>query len=175
MVRIIAGKHKSRRLNTPNTKSIRPTKDRVKESIFSKLFDLSGLRIIDLFAGTGNLGLEALSRGANHCVFVEKQANHINIIKENIESLDVFDKTTLICRDVIQFLKNSPIDADLIFADPPYKYDKTLQLFQEFEKLQPGIKIVFESDKNFVIPEKFVEKCKDEKNFGETKITFYEM
>lgn len=126
-MRIIGGEHKRKTLRGPGPKdmTIRPTYDRVKESIFNLLGPLDGLEIIDLFAGTGSVGIEAISRGAKKAVFVDSSKVSIEIIKENIEKIDIADRAEVIRSDVLDFLKRarSPITADVIFIDPPYKSD----------------------------------------------------
>ncbi len=122
-MRIIAGKYKGHQLVAFKADHIRPTTDRVKETLFNKLqFDIEGSRVLDLFCGTGNLGLEAISRGAIFCQFVEKNPRSIAIARQNIEKLKV-DKTLfrITTMDVLAFLKSySEEPVDIIFADPPF-------------------------------------------------------
>ena len=106
MVRIIAGSLKGRLIKSGKNPSIRPTKDRVKETLFAKLGNIENKRVIDIFAGTGNLGFEALSRGAEHCIFVDDSKINTEIIKSNALSLKVFDKVDIRRGDAIRFFKN---------------------------------------------------------------------
>lgn len=122
-MRIISGKYKGHPLVAFKADHIRPTTDRVKETLFNKLmFDIEGTRVVDLFSGTGNLGLEALSRGAREVTFVEKSPKSIQILRQNLEKLKVpANEYRIINRDVLDYLKNYKGDAfDIIFADPPF-------------------------------------------------------
>lgn len=122
-MRIIAGKYKGHQLVAFKADHIRPTTDRVKETLFNKLqFDIEGSRVLDLFCGTGNLGLEAISRGAVYCQFVEKNPRSIAIARQNIEKLKV-DKAVyrITTMDVLSYLKSyNEEPVDIIFADPPF-------------------------------------------------------
>lgn len=122
-MRIISGRFKGHQLVAFKADHIRPTTDRVKETMFNKLmFDLEGARVLDLFCGTGNLGLEALSRGARECIFVEKNPKSIEIARKNIEKLKVASSEyKIINMDVLTYLRayqGEPFD--IIFADPPF-------------------------------------------------------
>lgn len=122
-MRIISGKYKGHQLVAFKADHIRPTTDRVKETLFNKLmFDLDGARVLDLFCGTGNLGLESLSRGARECVFVEKNPKSIQIARQNIEKLKVpASDYKIINMDVLAYLKSYQGEPfDIIFADPPF-------------------------------------------------------
>jgi 16S rRNA (guanine966-N2)-methyltransferase len=125
MTRIIAGSHGGRRLSAPAGAATRPTSDRVREAIFSALSsmtDLSGARFADLFAGSGAVGLEALSRGADHALLVESDARAARTIRDNIVALRVGSTARLITGKVSQVLAGPPEGGpyDVIFADPPY-------------------------------------------------------
>jgi 16S rRNA (guanine966-N2)-methyltransferase len=123
-MRIIAGEWRGRKLSAPDTAAIRPTSDRIKESLFSILNsrfegDWHGRHVADFCAGTGALGLEALSRGAATCVFVEKDAAAARLIEQNIAALGAIKRGTLLRADVLRLPRaNMPID--LILFDPPY-------------------------------------------------------
>lgn len=121
-MRIISGKYKGHQLVDFNADHIRPTTDRVKESMFNILMgNIEGARILDLFSGTGNLGLEALSRGAAEVVFVELNKRSIDILKKNIAKLKISETHQIINKDVLAFLKSYTGPAfDVIFADPPF-------------------------------------------------------
>jgi 16S rRNA (guanine966-N2)-methyltransferase len=122
-MRIISGKYGGRKLTSFKADHIRPTTDRVKEVIFNKLQgDIEGARVLDLFSGTGNLALEALSRGAAQVTAVEKNQKSIEIIKKNCELLKIpKNEISLIKKDVIVFLKGSfPQAFDIILIDPPF-------------------------------------------------------
>lgn len=122
-MRIISGKFKGQQLVAFQADHIRPTTDRVKETIFNKIqFEIAGSRILDLFCGTGNLGLEALSRDAVHCTFVESHAKSLQITRSNIQKLKIEDSDyRIINQDVLRFLKTYQGEPfDIIFADPPF-------------------------------------------------------
>ena len=124
-MRIISGTSKGRKLVTPKRFSIRPTSDRVKESLFNILGDeIEGKIVLDLFAGTGNLGIEALSRGAKRVVFVEKGRQALRLIQTNLHQFGWVDHSEIIPKDVnraIGILKEREEFFDLILMDPPYE------------------------------------------------------
>jgi 16S rRNA (guanine966-N2)-methyltransferase len=128
MTRIIAGTHGGRRLTAPAGSQTRPTSDRVREAIFSALgamTDLSGARFADLYAGSGAVGLEALSRGASHALLVEADGRAARTIRDNIVALRVGAAARLITGKVAQVLAGPPEGGpyDVVFADPPYSVD----------------------------------------------------
>ncbi|MEN0058087.1 MAG: 16S rRNA (guanine(966)-N(2))-methyltransferase RsmD [Bdellovibrio sp.] len=122
-MRIIAGKYKGHQLVAFKADHIRPTTDRVKETLFNKLqFQLEGAQVADLFCGTGNLGIEALSREAQFCTFVEKNPRSLTITRQNLEKLRVPSSSyKIVNMDVLGFLKGYKGEPfDIIFADPPF-------------------------------------------------------
>lgn len=122
-MRIIAGKYRGHQLVSFQADHIRPTTDRVKETLFNKLqFEIEGARVADLFCGTGNLGIEALSRGAQFCTFVEKNPKSLAITRQNFEKLRVpASDYKIVNMDVLGYLKSYSGEAfDIIFADPPF-------------------------------------------------------
>jgi 16S rRNA (guanine(966)-N(2))-methyltransferase RsmD len=122
-MRIIAGTAKGRRLKCPKGRRTRPTPDRVRESIFSIVGDkVHGARILDLFAGTGAMGLEALSRGASEAVFVERDPSVIGYLRENARLCGFEKESAILNSPVLPFLKNGDLGDgfDVVFADPPY-------------------------------------------------------
>ncbi|MBI5464619.1 MAG: 16S rRNA (guanine(966)-N(2))-methyltransferase RsmD [Ignavibacteriales bacterium] len=125
-MRIIAGTMRGRQLVSVRNLSIRPTTDRAKQTIFDILtnrIDFRGIRVLDLFAGSGSLGLEAISRGAKNATFVENSRNSIEVLKKNIRSLTCEDRCEVAQADVFWYLKHTTRRFDLVFADPPYKLD----------------------------------------------------
>ena len=129
MTRIIAGAHGGRRLSAPAGALTRPTSDRVREAFFSALdsmTDLSGARFADLYAGSGAIGLEALSRGASHALLVEADGRAARTIRDNIVALRVGDAARLITGKVSQVLAAPPDGGpyDVVFADPPYAVEE---------------------------------------------------
>jgi len=124
-LRIIGGTAKGRSILAPKGITTRPTGDRVKESMFNIIQGyVRDSKVLDLFAGSGNLGLEALSRGAKHAVFVDKDRTSIQVIKKNIDTLGFASRSTAICADYKKALGHLKINNetfDLVFLDPPYK------------------------------------------------------
>jgi 16S rRNA (guanine966-N2)-methyltransferase len=122
-VRIIAGHYRGTRLHTPSGVAIRPTSDRLRESIFNIIGPrIRGKRILDLFAGTGAMGIEALSRGATHAIFIDNNAQSLDLIHRNIEKVSAHDRTTVIAWDAAYELAclQDHAASDIIFMDPPY-------------------------------------------------------
>lgn len=123
-MRIIAGKFKGRTIKFPNSKLVRPTTDKTKESIFNYLvhsIDFDGIKVCDIYAGSGSLGLEALSRGADVVHFVEKDFRVSKMLNENIDSLDARDSCKIFRMDAVRFSKITDHEKyDLIIADPPF-------------------------------------------------------
>ena len=128
-MRVIAGKYKGRKLNSPDDYSVRPTTDKVKEAMFSILTnELYGARVLDLFAGTGGLGIEALSRGAEYCLFADSSRRSLEILRSNLEHCKVAEEIRIKAGDYRKVLKNltgriedgleEPFD--IILLDPPY-------------------------------------------------------
>ena len=120
-MRIITGTARGRKLVAPEGRDVRPTPERVKEGIFSALqFDIEGRRVLDLFAGSGQLGLEALSRGAEGCTFVDASEESLNLVRKNIESTDLSEKAKVVRSDYAAFAAASRDTFDIVFLDPPY-------------------------------------------------------
>ena len=122
-MRVVAGEFRGRRLTAPESSSTRPTTDRVREAIFNALTSLGvidGALVADLYAGSGALGIEALSRGAEHCTFVESDRHALSAIHDNIATLGLTGRTRVMSGDVLAMIPR--IDCDLAFADPPYQF-----------------------------------------------------
>jgi 16S rRNA (guanine(966)-N(2))-methyltransferase RsmD len=120
-MRVITGTKRGRRLKTPEGLDVRPTTDKVKESVFSIVqFAVPGAIVLDLFAGTGQLGIEALSRGASKCLFIEKAQKTALLTEENVNLCGFGDKSAIKRTDAVTFLKNCPYWFDVAFLDPPY-------------------------------------------------------
>jgi len=177
-LRIIAGKFKGRKLKSYQTEKVRPTKDMVKEAVFNILLDFpQGKDCLDLFAGFGNLGLEAASRGAASIDFVEIASKNCKIIGDNIELLGIENKTELFCQDVKSFIKNTNNKYDLVFIDPPYDegyYKETLISLLEYHLLKNPAILIIEFRENYrpEIPEELV--IIKEKDYGSTGIIIAE-
>lgn len=147
-MRVIAGKAKGTILKTPDGMATRPTTDRVKEAMFSIIqFDLPGAKVLDLFGGTGQLGIEALSRGAKAAVFVDAAESACKIIKENLKRTKMEDQGRVVRSDYLLFLKNCKEKFDIILLDPPYSeifLENSLNLISEIDILQTNGIIVAE-------------------------------
>lgn len=153
-MRVISGKYKGQKLYTA-TGHIRPTMDRIKEHIFSVLQDhLEGTLVIDLFAGSGSLGIEALSRGAREVIFVEKSFHSIQVLKKNLQRLQINENYQIIQSDVLSFLKKNHQAADFIFADPPFRWNKLnllVELVFQKHNLDPHGIFILEQEKSHKI------------------------
>lgn len=120
-MRVITGKARGRKLETLSGDDVRPTTEKVKESVFNIIqFDIEGRRFLDLFAGSGQMGIEALSRGAKTAVFVDASKNSMNVIKKNLMSTGLVGAKTVMS-DSISYIKNCDEMFDIAFLDPPYK------------------------------------------------------
>ena len=173
-MRIIGGYARGIRLSDPDGWSLRPTEDRVKETVFSMLGDISGMTVADLFSGTGAMGLEALSRGAASLTFVDESREAINLVRENLKTVGFQAKT--VQSNALDYLSRKE-KFDLIFLDPPYDstlLEKSLEKIAAFDKLNEGGIIICESSANKVLPE-LPEPYSLVKSYryGKTKITLY--
>lgn len=123
-MRVVAGDLRGRRIESPSGDATRPTTDKVREAVFNALGSLDvvdGARVVDAFAGTGAMGIEALSRGAAHCTFIEKDRAALQVLKRNIETLGLSQHSTVISVDVVTALSQHG-ECDLFIADPPYGF-----------------------------------------------------
>ena len=177
-MRIIAGTARGRRLKSPTSNSIRPTGDRVRESLFSMLGDLKGAVVVDAFAGTGALGLEALSRGAEKAYFFDVSKEAIETIEENVRRVDVEQRATVKRSDFIEGLVTTVTGTpDLFFFDPPYGSDRAARgleaMIGQTETVTPGALVVWESgvDEEIPIVEGF--EVVDEREYGTTRLVFF--
>ena len=174
-MRVITGTARGRKLKTPENYDIRPTTDNVKESIFNIIqFDIEGRKVLDLFAGTGQLGIECLSRGAESAVFVDQSREAVKIVKDNLKSCGF--SASVIQSDAETFLRGCG-KFDLIFIDPPYDsdiYDSVLKIINLVDILSDGGIIVCEARKEKKLPEMTIPYAKrKEYNYGKVKICIY--
>lgn len=174
-MRVISGLMRGKRLKEPANYDIRPTTDKVKESIFNIIqFDIEGRRVLDFFAGTGQLGIECLSRGAAEVTFVDQSREAIAIVKENINSCGF--KARVVQDDSISFL-NRGGKYDIILLDPPYAtnlLDKALQIINSVDILTEGGIIMCESAREKSMPDMNTPYFKrKEYNYGKVKLTTY--
>jgi 16S rRNA (guanine966-N2)-methyltransferase len=181
-MRIVAGKFRGRALATPAHEGLRPTSDRVRESVFNILqhgiedFSFQGARVIDLFAGTGALGIEAMSRGASYCLFVEETVEARALIRRNIEAFALTGETRIFRRDACDLGPAGRADRyALAFLDPPYDKglgEKALQSLTQGGWLIPGAVAVLEEKAGaaLTIPANFAPL--DVRRWGDTEVHF---
>jgi len=171
-MRVVAGAFKGRRLQAPRGTRTRPTADKVREALFSILGDVTGLRVLDLYAGSGALGIEALSRGASHATFVERDPRAIAALRRNLESVGA--EAEVRRQDVLRFLASADPGFDLVLLDPPY--DSAVRLGEPLSERLPavltqGARIVTESDKR--APLRLSLPLDTERVYGDTRIAIH--
>ena len=171
-VRVVAGEFKGRRLHAPRGPRTRPTADRVREALFSMLGDVSGARVLDLYAGSGALGIEALSRGAGSALFVERDRQALTALRRNLEAVGA--DADVRSQDVQGFLARPEGTFDLVFCDPPY--DEASRVAAALSEALPAMlgedaRIVTESDKRnpLLLPLPLVV----ERAYGDTRIAIH--
>ena len=174
-MRVITGTARGRRLLEPEGMAIRPTTDMVKEALFNIIqFDIEGRRVLDLFAGTGQLGIEALSRGAAEAVFCDESRSAVKLVLANLERCGLKGRVEL-C-DSLGYLKGAG-KFDLVFLDPPYDtnlLEKALELIQNVDILNDGGIIVCESRREKALPEAVAPYRKDlSRRYGKVCLTVY--
>jgi 16S rRNA (guanine966-N2)-methyltransferase len=171
-VRVVAGEFRGRRLAAPRGARTRPTADKVREALFSMLGDVSGARVLDLYAGSGALGIEALSRGAESAVFVERDARVAGVIERNLATLGLDQR--VVRQDAMRFLARAQGTFDLVFCDPPY--DSAPGLAGPLAEHLPAltaedVRIVTESDKRKPLELPF--PLLTERTYGDTRIAIH--
>ena len=174
-MRVITGTARGRRLRTPENYDIRPTTDNVKESVFNIIqFDIEGRRVLDLFAGTGQLGIECLSRGAAEAVFIDENTAAVKIVKENLKTCGF--TAAVLQQDALSYLRHCG-KFDLIFVDPPYDsrlYESVLETINSVDILSDGGIILCESRREKTLPDmRAPYRKKKEYNYGRVKLTVY--
>ena len=177
-MRVITGKARGVQLKTPDGQLTRPTADRVKEALFSIInFDIPGANVLDLFAGTGQLGIEALSRGAKSAVFVDMREDSCKIIRENLRRTKMENEARVIRSDYADYLHRCREKYNIILLDPPYAevfLENSLKLIAEIDILQSGGIIVTERPLGKELPfeHEGYTKSRDYK-YGNTLLTLY--
>jgi len=186
-LRIVSGEFRGKALAVPEGQGTRPTSDRARQAIFNILEHAAwspgvrGRRIIDLFAGSGALGLEALSRGADFCLFVETDEAARGAIRENVEAMALFGRTRVHRRDAVQLGQRPGADGpafDLAFLDPPYGHglgETALQRLREGAWLAPGALVVFErgAGEPALVAEGYEEL--DARDYGAARVWFLKL
>ena len=177
-MRVISGKARGVQLKTPEGMLTRPTIDRVKEALFSIIqFDIPASKVLDLFGGTGQLGIEALSRGAKSAVFVDQREDACRLIRENLKRTRLEQDAKVVRSDYLDYLKRCKDRFDIIFLDPPYAevfLENALKKITEIDILQSGGIIVTERPLGKELPYEFegYTRSKDYK-YGKTLLTLY--
>jgi 16S rRNA (guanine966-N2)-methyltransferase len=169
-MRVVAGELRGRRLVAPADGSIRPTTDKVREAIFNALSSLDvivGARVADLYAGSGALGIEALSRGAEHCTFVDRGRSALTALRENIASLGLDDRARVVAGDAVVVAPR--LDVDIVFADPPYGFDDWARLLEAVGNERVEL-LVAEAAAPVVPPSGWEQRRT--KRYGRTWVTF---
>lgn len=175
-MRVISGKYRGKKLLSPKDDYIRPTTDRAKESMFNMIQNyIYGSKFLDLFSGSGAIGIEAFSRDSKHITMVENAKDSLKLINANLKSINADkDNIELVNRDVIDFLKTSREKYDIIFADPPYNYSKIneiIKIVSDNKLLSDEGILIIETEKDFTL-----EECSDfiiekEKIYSISKLT----
>ena len=179
-MRIVGGKYRHRLISFPDDMAhTRPTKDRIREAVFSALGDINGYRVLDLYAGSGAMGIEALSRGASHATFVDVSALAIKTIKDNITSLKIDPSEYEIIKNrdlvAIESFKQRGLKFDLVILDPPYEqgeYEKIVELLCNNSLLSDNAIIVMEANRQITLENIDYQKNK-EYHYGEITVFIY--
>ncbi|PCI04049.1 MAG: 16S rRNA (guanine(966)-N(2))-methyltransferase RsmD [Hyphomicrobiales bacterium] len=180
-MRIVGGEFRGRTLLSPKSAATRPTSDRTRESLFNILvnrMDFADLRVLDLFAGTGALGIEALSRGADYCVFIENASSPYGVIRQNIESFNLHARTKLLKIDATNLGKNRGAGFDLIFLDPPYGKalgEKAVESLVENNWLNEGATLILEEATSSAPTILAGFTLEDQRKFGDTMIGIFKV
>jgi 16S rRNA (guanine966-N2)-methyltransferase len=182
-MRIIGGTLSGRTLAGPRGRHTRPTADRVREAIFNKLahgipeFDFAGIRVLDLFAGSGAMGLEALSRGAGHVLFIDDDEEARGLIRRNADALGVIGRTKIWRRDATRLGRSAPLPPfSLAFLDPPYRRglaNAALDSLVAGGWLAPGAVVVVEEAADTTIEAAPALRLIERRDYGETQVGFY--
>jgi len=170
-VRIIAGTHRGQRIAAPRGTATRPTSDRVRENAFNLIGPVDGAAVLDLFAGSGALGLEALSRGAERVVFVESDRDACRTINANLDKLKL--NAIVLCQDVVRAVGSERSAYDLVLCDPPYDFDRDRLAPQLARLLQPDGLLVYESSGREPAPQLPLLTEETSRKYGSARLTLY--
>ena len=176
-MRVITGSARGRVLLPVAGMDVRPTTDKVKEAVFSAIqFEVEGARVLDLFCGSGQMGIEALSRGAQSCVFVDSSRASQDVTKKNLTTTGLMKQARVAAMDYQMFLKSSKDTFDLVFLDPPYRmqeaYGNAMAQMQQRNLLAPDARIVAEMAAGASVPLPSGFCTLDERKYGDTKLVF---
>lgn len=177
-MRVVAGSARGRRLVAPSGTTVRPTSDRVREAVFNSLGSMGaveGASVLDLFAGTGALGIEALSRGARRCTFIESDPRAMTALRENLTRTDTAGSARVVPGDTISVLSRPEVlggeGVDLALADPPYAFDRWGELLELLERIGARL-VVAESDSAVKPPRGW--RDRRQRSYGDTVVTILE-
>ena len=175
-MRVITGIARGRRLLAPEGNGTRPTTEKVKEALFSAIqFNIDGKSVLDLFAGSGQLGIEALSRGASRCTFIESDRAAADIVKKNVTSVGFASQSLISSMDALMFLEHSYEKFGIIFLDPPYKKDFISSVAERISKVSDeNTIIVCETSKTEELPETMANlPISFDRCYGDIRIRIY--
>lgn len=175
-MRIITGSARGRKLKTLDGLDVRPTTDKVKEAIYSSIqFDIEDAIVLDLFSGSGQMGIEALSRGASMCFFVDKSRASIDCTKDNIDTCGFTKQSRIFNIDSVDFARSTTQKFDIVIIDPPYSKGLIEQVLPLLEnKLNIGAKVICEHEKGLILNESFGElHLKKRYSYGKTEVTTF--
>ncbi len=178
-VKIVAGSAKGRKLKGPKKAGIRPATAKVRKSVFDILGDLSGMKVLDLFAGSGSMGVEAMSRGAAEAVFVDPHQAAVSLLFDNLKTTGFLNQTHILKKSAaaaIPFLHRMKLQFDLIFLDPPYDrgyLDSTLKSLHRFPLLAPGGLLVCEHSPREIPAFLSGLQKVDQRKYGQTVVSFF--
>jgi len=171
-VRIIAGTHRGQRIAAPRGRDTRPTSDRVRENAFNLIGPVDGADVLDLFAGSGALGLEALSRGAASAVFVDSDRDACRAINANLEKLRLTG--TVLCQDALRAVASDPRTYDLVLCDPPYDFDRERLAPRLARLVRPDGLLVWETSGREPAPEVPGLEERTSRKYGAARLTLFE-
>ncbi len=178
-MRVITGAARGRRLGELKGEATRPTTDKVKEAVFSAIqFSVEGARVLDLFAGTGQLGIEALSRGAERAVFIDSRREAAQLVRDNLALTGLAGRAQVLCGDALGYLSSAQTRFDLVFLDPPYAsglLEQALARITQGDLVAPGGLIVAESALEKALPEPAAPyRVYRDYRYGKIKVTIWQ-
>ncbi len=177
-MRVITGSCRGKKLKTLDTFDTRPTTDMVKEAVFSAIqFDVPGAAVLDLFAGSGQLGIEALSRGASHCVFVDSNPSAVSVIKENLSDCKLVKESRVLNMDSFDYLKTAKKGFDIVLLDPPYNKGTLQKVLPALaDMLGQGAIVVCEHERELTLDEEYG-RLKQHKRYkyGKIAVTIFKI
>ena len=182
-MRIISGVARGKRISTLNGMGLRPTGDRVKEALFNILsLDPEGARVLDLFAGSGNLSLEALSRGATSVLLVDSSRPAAEVMQKNLKALEFLDRASILVRPVLtalRYLGGQHLKYDVIFMDPPYDrgwVGRVLAAIDLWQLVEADGVVVAEHSRREAVADNYGSLAlKDQRRYGDTRLSFFEI